>query len=324
MRALLCKEYGPPSGLSIEPVQPLPLGPGQVRIAVHAAAMNFADTLMIEGKYQDKAPFPFSPGLECAGEVVEVAADVTDLLPGQRVMALAAHGAFRSETVADASLTLPLPEGMDFHSAAAFPVAYGTSHLALTVRAALKPGETLLVLGAAGGVGLTAVEIGKALGARVIAAASSEEKLALAKAHGADELVNYATDDLRTRIKELAPKGVDVVYDPVGGDLFDTALRCLGWGGRIVTIGFASGRIPQVPTNILLVKNCAVLGLFWGAYRLHDRSTLTDSLHALLAMWEAGKLHPHISHLLPLEEYEAAFALLSGRQSTGKVVMTIG
>ncbi|WP_119679980.1 NADPH:quinone oxidoreductase family protein [Indioceanicola profundi] len=322
MRAVLCKSFGPPETLSLEEVLDLPLGPGQVRIDVKAAAMNFADTLIIEGKYQEKPPFPFIPGMECAGTVAEVGEGVRHLKPGMRVMALT-RGAFATQTVADAAAVLPIPDQMGFAEAASFPVAYGTSHLALTDRANLKPGETLLVLGASGGVGLTAVEIGKAMGARVIAAASSAEKLDVAKAHGADDLVNYATEDLRARVKELAPKGVDVVFDPVGGDVFDAALRCMAWEGRMVVIGFAAGRIPQVPANLLLVKNIAVLGLFWGAYRQNNPQRLGQSLMELLGMWSKGQLKPHVSHSLPLERYAEAFELLSGRRSTGKVVLTM-
>lgn len=322
-RALQCTEFGPPESLVLAEVPPLPLGAGEVRIAVKAAALNFADTLIIEGKYQEKPPFPFTPGMECAGVVTELGEGVQHLKIGQRVMALSAKGAFREETVVEAGAVLPIPDGMDFATAAGFPVAYGTSHLALTDRARLKAGETLLVLGASGGVGLTAVEIGKAMGARVIAAASSPEKLAVARDHGADEMIDYAAEDLKTRLKELAPKGVDVVFDPVGGDYFDAALRNIAWCGRIITIGYAAGRIPQVPANLLLVKNCAVLGLFWGAYRKHDPRRLGQSLVELLGMWSAGKLHPHVSHALPLSDHARAFGFLSGRQATGKVVLTI-
>lgn len=322
--ALQCTEFGPPDRLSLTDVAPLPLGAGEVRIAIKAGAMNFADTLIIEGKYQEKPPFPFTPGMECAGIVTELGEGVRHLKLGQRVMALSAKGAFREETVVEAGAVLPIPDAMDFATAAGFPVAYGTAHLALTDRAQLKPGETLLVLGASGGVGLAAVEIGKAMGARVIAAASSPDKLAIATAHGADAVIDYAADDLKTRLKELAPKGVDVVFDPVGGDYFDAALRNMAWAGRLIVIGFAAGRIPQVPANLLLVKNCAVLGLFWGAYRKFNPQRLGQSLMELLALWGEGKLKPHISHAVPLADYTEAFALLSGRKATGKVVITIG
>ncbi len=321
--ALQCTEFGPPEKLSLAEVPSLPLAAGEVRIAIKAAALNFADTLIIEGKYQEKPPFPFTPGMECAGIVTEVGDGVRHLKLGQRVMALSAKGAFRSETVVEAGAVLPIPDAMDFTIAASFPVAYGTSHLALTDRAQLQAGETLLVLGASGGVGLTAVEIGKAMGARVIAAASSPEKLAVARDHGADEVIDYTAEDLKTRLKELAPKGVDVVFDPVGGDYFDAALRNIAWCGRIITIGYAAGRIPQVPANILLVKNCAVLGLFWGNYRKHNPQRLGQSLLELLALWGQGKLRPHVSHALPLADYAKALRLLSGRQATGKVVLTL-
>lgn len=323
MRAVLCKQAGPPESLSLEEVPSLPLGPGEVRIAVKAASINFADTLVIQGKYQEKPPFPFVPGFECAGVVAEVGVSVTHVKPGDRVMALAPKGAFATETVTDAAAVMPMPPGADFADAAAFPVAYGTSHLGLTDRAGLKAGETLLVLGAAGGVGLTAVEIGKALGARVIAAASSPEKLAVARAAGADEVIDYAAEDLRARLKELAPKGVNVAYDPVGGKLFDQALRSMAWAGRMVVIGFASGDIPQIPANLLLVKNVAVMGLYWGAYRTNDPKTLQKSLMELMGLWAAGKLKPHVSHRIPLDRHVEAFRLLMDRKATGKVVLTM-
>lgn len=325
MKALLCKGFGPPEGLVLEEAPAPPLGPGQVRVAVKAASINFADTLVIQGKYQEKPPFPFVPGFELAGDVVELGEGAPPhLKPGMRVIALSPKGAFCTEAVVDASAVLPMPKGMDYAVGAGFPVAYGTSHMALVDRAHLKAGETLLVLGASGGVGLTAVEIGKALGARVIAAASSADKLAVAKAHGADEVIDYAAEDLRARMKELAPKGADVIYDPVGGDAFDAALRCVAWEGRIVTIGYASGRIPAIPANLLLVKNCSVIGHYWGAYQKHNPRRLGQSLMELVQMWAEGKLKPHVSHALPLERYAEAFHLLMDRKATGKVVLTMG
>lgn len=322
MKAVVCKSFGPPENLSLEEVPDLPVGPGQVRIDVKAASINFADTLIIQGKYQEKPPFPFTPGFECAGTVAEVGEGVKHFKPGMRVMALAPKGAFCTQTVTDAAAVIPLPETMSFEQGAAFPVAYGTSHIGLVDRGQLKAGETLLVLGAAGGVGLTAVEIGKALGARVIAAASSKEKLEIAKAHGADELIDYSTEDLKTRVKELAPKGVDLVYDPVGGDLFDAALRCMAWNGRIVVVGFASGRIPTVPANLLLVKQISVTGVFWGAHQKNDPKRLAVSLMELMGMYMEGKLKPHVSHALPLDRFAEAFHLLMDRKATGKVVLT--
>ncbi|MFM2043586.1 MAG: hypothetical protein RLY86_2162 [Pseudomonadota bacterium] len=323
MKALICTEFGPPERLTLADVPDPTPGPGQVRIDIKAAALNFADTLIIKGKYQEKPPFPFTPGFECAGTVAELGDGVTHLVPGQRVMALAPKGAFCTGTVTDASAVIPLPDGMDFAEGAAFPVAYGTSHIGLVDRGRLQAGETLLVLGAGGGVGLTAVEIGKALGARVIAAAGSAEKLDAARAHGADDLIDYRTEDLKTRVKELAPKGVDVVYDPVGGDLFDAALRCMAWNGRIVVVGFAAGRIPQIPANLLLVKQIAVSGVYWGAHQKNDPRRLAGSLRELLGLYAQGKLKPHVGHRLPLDQYAGAFRLLSERRSTGKVVLTM-
>lgn len=324
MRAVLCKEFGPPESLSLEEVPAPALGPGQVRVAVKAAAINFADTLVIQGKYQEKPPFPFIPGLELAGDILELGEGAPKhLAPGQRVIGLSPRGAYCSEAVVDAAMVLPMPAGMDYAVGASFPVAYGTSHMGLVDRAGLKPGETLLVLGASGGVGLTAVEIGKALGARVIAAAGSDDKLALCRAHGADATINYVTEDLKARMKALAPKGADVIYDPVGGDAFDAALRCVAWEGRIVTIGYASGRIPSIPANLLLVKNCSVIGHYWGAYARHNPARLGQSLLELMAMWSAGALKPHVSHALPLAQYAEALHLLMDRKATGKVVLTI-
>lgn len=323
MRAVLCRRFGPPEELSLEEVPSLALGDGEVRIAVKAASINFADTLVIQGKYQEKPPFPFVPGFECAGLVAEVGPGVKHLKPGMRVMALAPKGAFATEAVTDAGAVIPLPEGMGFAEGASFPVAYGTSHIGLVDRGQLKAGETLLVLGAAGGVGLTAVEIGKALGARVIAAASSADKLAVAKEHGADDLIDYSTEDLKARVKELAPKGVDVVYDPVGGDLFDAALRCMAWNGRIVVVGFAGGRIPSIPANLLLVKQIAVAGVYWGAHQKNDPKRLAGSLMELMGLYMAGTLKPHVSHRVPLADYAQAFHLLMDRKATGKVVLTM-
>lgn len=326
MRAVLCKALTGHEALAMEDV-PVPklAGPKSVRIAVHAAGLNFADTLVVAGKYQEKPPLPFSPGLEAAGVVLETGPEVRHVKPGDRVMATSSFGAFAEEIVTDAREVYPIPAAMDFETAAAFPVAYGTSHVGLKRRAGLKPGETLMVHGAAGGVGLTAVEIGKAMGATVIATARGAEKLAVAKAHGADHAIDYASEDLRARVKAIAgEKGVDVIYDPVGGDVFDTSLRCLAWEGRLVVVGFAAGRIPQAPANLLLVKNAAVMGVFWGAYRKHNPTALRESFAELLAWHAAGKLKPHISHRFDLSDAPAAMAAMLERRSTGKVVLTTG
>jgi len=325
MRAVLCKEATGHEGLVVGDVPaPTLKGPNSVRIEVHAAGLNFADTLVVAGKYQEKPALPFSPGLECSGVVLETGANVTHVKKGDRVMATTSFGAFAEEVVTDANEVYAIPDAMDFDTAASFPVAYGTSHVGLERRAALKRGETLMVHGAAGGVGLTAVEIGKAMGAVVIATARGTDKLAIAKAHGADHLIDYVAEDLRARVKEIAgDKGVDVIYDPVGGDVFDTSLRCLAWEGRLIVVGFAAGRIPQAPANLLLVKNTTVMGLFWGAYRQRNPQVLRDSFAELLSLYAAGKLKPHISHRFAIDQAPQAMATMLERRSTGKVILTI-
>jgi len=326
MRAILCDNFGAIEGLRLGDAPDPAIGPHEVRLQMRAASVNFADTVMIAGKYQEMPELPFVPGLEGAGEIIELGAGVTGLAVGDRVMATLPRGAFAEQAVTEATQVYAIPDGLDFAEAAAVPVAYSTSHVALTRRGALQPGETLLVLGAAGGVGLTAVEIGKALGATVIAAASGPEKLALATAHGADHAIDYTQDDLRSAVREItAGHGADVIYDPVGGDAFNAALRCIAWEGRLLVIGFASGEVPQAAANYLLVKNASVVGVYWGAYRKNNPGVIRDSF-ATLGRWFAdGTLQkPHISHRLPLEQAVDALQLLTSRRSTGKVVLTIG
>ena len=325
MKAVLCKEWGGPETLAFGDVEPPSPGPGEIKVAVKAAGVNFADTLMIAGTYQVKPPFPFVPGLEVAGEVIGCGEGVSRVRPGDRVMGFARHGCFAEEAVVEEMAAVPLAPEIDDITAAAMPVVYGTSHVGLTYRAGLKPDETLLVLGAAGGVGLSAVEIGRAVGATVIAAASSTEKLALAETHGAHHLVNYAEEDLRERVKALTDgRGADVIFDPVGGDAFDAAMRCIAWEGRILVIGFASGRIPQAACNIVLVKNISIVGFPWGAYAGHNPELLRDSLAELVSWHTEGKVNPHVSHVLPLAEAGQALELLMTRRSTGKVVLSTG
>lgn len=324
MRAALCKALGGPETLVVEEVPPPPLGAGKVRIDIHAAGVNFADILLISGQYQDRPPLPFIPGMEVGGVVCEVAPGVTRLKPGDRVLASVGRGGYAEEVVADADHVHRIPDRMDFVTAAGFPVAYSTSHGAFAWRGRLKPGETVLVLGASGGVGLTAVEIAKAMGATVIAAAGGAEKLAVAKRAGADHLVDYVGEDLRERVKEITGgRGADLVYDPVGGDAFDKSLRCIAWEGRVIVIGFAAGRIPQIPANLVLVKNIDVIGFFWGSYRLHKPHLMGDSYQQLFRWFEEGKLKPHVSHRVPLARIGDALNLLKTRKSTGKVVVTI-
>jgi NADPH:quinone reductase len=324
MRAVLCKEWAGPEKLVVEDVPAPPLRDGAVRLTIHAAGINFADLLLIAGQYQEKPPFPFIPGAEAAGVVAQVGAGVSHLKVGDRVMALTGLGAFAEEAVIDASRVLPIPDSMDFIAAAGFPVAYGTSHGALEWRARLQPGEWLLVLGAAGGVGLTAVEIGKAMGAKVIACASTADKIKAAQQHGADHLVDYSREDIRERVKTItAGRGVNVVYDPVGGDAFDASLRTVAWGGRVIIIGFASGRVPQIPANIVLVKNIDVIGFYWGSYQANNPELLRNSFAQLLRWFAEGKIRPHISHCFDLGHVAHALETLRERRSTGKVVLNV-
>src|SRR5207302_6823406 len=277
MRAVICRAWGEVDDLKVEEVSAPTPGPDDVLIAVKATAVNYADALMTAGRYQTKPDLPFSPGLETAGVVAACGQRVTRLKPGDRVMAILAYGGLAEMAVAPQAETFPIPAAMSFEEAGAFPVAYISSHVAIRWQGRLEAGETLLVLGAAGGVGLTAVEIGKAMGARVIAAASSAEKLEIARQHGAGHLIDYSREDIRERVKAITGgRGVDVIYDPVGGDAFDAGLRSIAWGGRIIIIGFASGRIPQVPANILLVKNIDLIGLYWGSYSARNPGLIRD------------------------------------------------
>ncbi|MGD8809669.1 MAG: NADPH:quinone oxidoreductase family protein [Gammaproteobacteria bacterium] len=308
--------------LKLEDVPSPAPGPGEIRIAVHAAGVNFADTLVVQGRYQHKAPLPFSPGMEAAGEVLEVGEGVTDLAVGDRVLAPMRYGAYAEEAVLDAAHTVRMPDGMDYVAGAAFPIAYGTSHLALTHRTQLREGEVLLVLGASGGVGLTAVEIGKALGATVIACASSPEKLEIAKSRGADHLIDYTREDIRERVKALTG-GADVVYDPVGGDASRAALRCLNFEGRHIILGFAAGDIPQIAANYLLVKNISAIGYSFSSYRFEQPATMRKTLDEICRWYMEGKLKPHISFTFPLKETKDALNALIARKSTGKVIVKV-
>jgi len=325
MRALICDQPDGYENLRLGDVaEPLP-GPGELLIDVAAAGMNFADTLMSAGKYQVKPNPPFVPGLELAGTISALGTGVTDRRVGERVMAVVDHGAFATHAVAKAADTFAIPGSMAFPEAAGFPIAYGTSYGALVWKARLQKGETLLVHGAAGGVGLTAVEIGKALGARVIATAGGADKCAIAAKHGADETIDYKAQDVRERVKALTSgRGADVVYDPVGGDIFEASLRAVAWNARLVVIGFAAGTVQQIPANILLVKNVDVLGFYWGSYRRQAPELMAESFTALAGMVAAGQLHPHVSHALPLTEWRQGFENLLGRRSTGKIVLLPG
>ena len=323
MRAVLCDAWGPVETLRLgDAPAPVP-GDSDLVIAVKATGINYADAIMVAGQYQTKPAFPFSPGLETAGIVATCGSAVTRFRPGDRVMAILAHGGLAELAVAPEAETFVIPERMPFDEAGAFPVAYVSSHVALRWQGRLERGETLLVLGAAGGVGLTAVEIGKAMGARVIAAASTPEKLAVARERGADELVNYATEKLTDRVMALTDgKGADVCFDPVGGDLFDAALSSLGWGGRILLIGFVAG-VPQIPANRLLVKHRAAIGSSLRYFRWHAPDKLRRSVEELMQWYGEGKLRPLVTHRLPLERSVEAIRLLTDRKAHGKVVVTV-
>lgn len=323
MRALICREFGPPSRLLVERVpQPEPAA-GEVLIDIRACGVNFPDLLMVAGQYQLRPPLPFTPGLELAGEIAAVGAGVPATRVGERVLAVVNYGAMAEYAAVPAERAIPIPDSLGYEAAAGFALAYGTSQLALQHRARLQAGETLLVLGAAGGVGLTAVELGAWMGARVIAAASTAEKLALAREYGASAGINYCEEELRERILELTEgRGADVIYDPVGGDLFDQAVRCIAWEGRYLVVGFASGRIPNLPANRALLKNMALVGVFWGAYLERDPQIVHGGLRTLLQQQTAGQLRPHISRVYPLEKACTALTELAERRARGKLILT--
>jgi NADPH2:quinone reductase len=322
MKALLCKQYGPPDKLVYEDVDdPVP-GPGQVVIDMKAAGVNFPDLLIIQNKYQFKPALPFSPGGEMAGIVSAIGEGVIHVVPGDRVIGSCGHGAFAEKVLIPAARVIPMPVDVDFETAAAFVLTYGTSWHAVVDRGALKAGETMLVLGAAGGVGLAAIEIGKALGARVIAAASTAEKLAVCREHGADALIDYATEDLRERIKALTDgKGPDVVYDPVGGQYAEPAFRSIGWRGRYLVIGFANGEIPRLPLNLMLLKGASVVGVFWGDFCGREPQNFRRDLSDLFALLAAGRLKPHVSARYPLKEGARAIEGMMNRKVMGKVIV---
>jgi NADPH2:quinone reductase len=317
----VCKQWGPPESLVVEEVPDLSADAGQVVIDVKAASVNFPDVLIIQNQYQFKPQLPFTPGSEVAGVVREVGEGVSDVAPGDRVLATTGWGGFAEQAKTGAGGAIRIPDAMTYEDAASLLMTYGTSHYALKDRADLQPGETLLVLGAAGGVGLSAVEIGKVLGARVLAAASSDEKLAVCKEKGADELINYAREDLKTRAKELTGgHGANVVYDPVGGDYAEAALRSTAWEGRFLVIGFTAG-IPKVPLNLVLLKGCQVVGVFWGSFTGREPEKNRQNIQELLDWYEAGRIKPHVSGSYPLERAADALNDMAARKVTGKVVI---
>lgn len=324
MKAMIARELGGPEVLKAEEIASPEPGPGQILVRVRACGVNFADSLVLKGKYQVQPELPFSPGAEVAGTVLALGEGVSGLEIGRRVAGMCGNGGYAEETLMPASGVVPLPDDMPDEVAAAFPIAYGTSHIALKHRGRLKEGETLVVHGAAGGVGLTAVEIGKALGARVIATASAPEKLEIAKRHGADDLVNSSGEDLRDRIKALTDgKGADVIYDPVGGDVFDASLRAIAFEGRLIVIGFAGGRVPQIPANHLLVKNVDAIGFNFGAY-LEKAPAVTREAFSELANWYVeGRIRPYVSDRFTLEETPAAITHVMERKARGKAVVLV-
>lgn len=324
MKALVCEEHGPAEKLVLRDDWPAAaLGDDDVRIDVHAAGLNFPDVLVIQGKYQIQPELPFVPGSEAAGVVSEVGKNVSQYKPGDKVITMG-MGAFCEQMVAPAASVMPVPEGLSLAEAAGIGITYFTSYYALKQRAELKAGETLLVLGAGGGVGLTAVEIGKLMGARVIAAASSDDKLAVAKSRGADELINYSEGDLKEKIRAVAGKGgVDVVYDPVGGDFSEPALRCMAWKGRYLVIGFAGGYIPKIPLNLTLLKGCSIVGVFWGAFSAAEPDVHEQNVRELWQYFAEGKLKPVVGDVFPLEQYVDAYACMTERRAKGKIIFKL-
>ncbi len=324
MKAVQCVEHGLPEKLVVNDIPTPEPGPGQIRVAVRAAGINFPDVLIIQNLYQFKPALPFSPGGEAAGIVDALGEGVTDVDIGDRVVAMTGNGCMAEFVIANRAQVVPIPGDMPFDIASGFTMTYGTSHHALKQRAHLQPGETLLVLGAAGGVGLAAVELGKLMGAKVIAAASTDEKLALCRQYGADETINYATEDLKARLKELAPKGVDVVYDPVGDRYAEPAFRGIAWNGRYLVVGFAGGAIPSLPLNLPLIKGASIVGVFWGAFTQAEPAVHRANMAELLEWYRAGKLKPYVSKHFKLEEGAAAIRWMMDRKATGKVVLEVG
>ena len=324
MKAVLCEAFGPAENLALAEVASPELKPGHVIVDIQSCALNFPDVLMVEGKYQSLPPFPFTPGGEFAGTVSQVAPDVSQWQVGDGVFAACGHGAMAEQISVAASALRAKPQGMSFAKASGISTTYGTSYYALKQRADLQPGETLLVLGAAGGVGLAAVELGKAMGARVIAAASSPEKLEVARQAGADDLIDYSDGELREKVKALTEgRGADVIYDPVGGPLFDQCMRCINWNGRVLVVGFVGGDIPKVPTNLVLLKNCQVVGVFYGAFSARFPADNEQNFAELIEMFAVGKLHAVVGAEYPLTDYVEALNCLSQRRAVGKIVVNI-
>ena len=332
MKAIVCKEFGPPSSLVFEDVDVPELKQNQILVDVHSAGVNFPDTLIIQDKYQVKPPLPFSPGGEISGTISAMGESVKGWNIGDEVIGMIGHGGFREQVIASSMQIFKKPSNMDFTTASCFTLTYGTSHYALKDRAQLKEGETLLVLGAAGGVGISAIEIGKAIGAKVVAAASSDEKLEVCKEYGADEVINYGGYDLtdKDQIKQFRSditktsegKGPDVIYDPVGGNFTEPALRSITWGGRLLVIGFASGSIPKIPLNLYLIKGCSAVGVFWGQFTMLEPQNHLANMEQLTKWHEEGKLKAPVTEVLPLEQAKDALEMMLARKAKGKIALT--
>lgn len=324
MKALLCTRFGPPDDLEVRELPSPTAGPGEIVVSVKAAGVNFPDVLIIENKYQFKPPLPFSPGSELAGVVKEVGEAVTGVSVGDRVMAFTTFGAFAEEVAIEASRVVPVPPRMDLVTAAALLLTYGTMDHGLRDRGAVSAGETVLVLGASGGIGIAAIEIAKALGARVIACASSGEKLAACTEHGADAVINYTSEDLRERLTQLTDgRGPDVICDPVGGPYTEPALRSIAWRGRLLVIGFAAGEIPRIALNLALLKGCSIVGVFWGEFTRREPAAFADSTAQLSAWYRAGRITPHVSATFSLDRAADALRLVAARKVVGKIVITM-
>lgn len=322
MKALLCKAYGPPESLVLEDVADLEAGDNEAVVEVYAASLNFPDTLQIQGKYQFQPPMPFTPGSEVGGVIKSVGPGVTELAPGDRVMATPGIGGLAEQVVCNVQSIRKIPESMDFKTAAGFAMIYTTSYHALKQRANIQPGETLLVLGASGGVGLAAVELGKVMGARVIAAASSEEKLEFVKQFNPDATINYGDGELKDKVKALTnDRGADVIYDPVGGDLFDQSCRCINWNGRLLVVGFTSGRIPEYKANLALLKGSSMVGVFLGRFKKEEPEAYEKNFQELLTMYDNGQLNPVVTQSFAKEDYVAAFNVFAERRVMGKVTL---
>ena len=326
MKAVLCKEYGPPEKLVYEDTTRPDVGPTDVRIRVRAAGVNFPDLLIIENKYQFKPPLPFAPGGEVAGDIIEVGAEVTDFSGGDRVIGMCGWNGFAEEVVISRDRVVRMPDGMPYEVGTVLPTTYGTTVHALVQRGRLRAGEWLLVHGATGGVGSSAVEVGKNLGARIVATGGDDRKLArLAELYGVEHLVNYRTNpDWKETVKAITDGGADVIYDPVGGDVFEQSLRCIAWEGRLLVIGFAGGTIPSAKANLILLKGCAVVGVFWGGFAAREPETNRRNFALLFDWWKEGKLVPAISHRFPLAKAAEALGALARREVVGKAVLEVG